>query len=101
MLWRRSVRDFAAATCDVACDGNGPQSAFEATLVMATCPICISHAVALDKTGDADRFDCPEHAKFKVDSSVFADVSCRRSPGEVGIGIQQRKRQTNLGNGLS
>jgi hypothetical protein len=40
---------------------------------MVICPICESEAAALDKTGDADGFDCPLHDKFKVASSVFVD----------------------------
>jgi hypothetical protein len=37
-----------------------------------SCPICGAEAAALDKTGDADGFDCHEHGKFKVAGSVFA-----------------------------
>jgi hypothetical protein len=38
---------------------------------MDTCPICGSEAETLDRTGDADGFDCPRHGKFKVADSVL------------------------------
>jgi hypothetical protein len=41
-------------------------------LFMATCPICGAEAETLDRTGDAEGFDCPRHGKFKVASSVLA-----------------------------
>jgi hypothetical protein len=47
--------------------------------MMATCPICGSDATTLDKTGDATGFDCPRHAKFKVASSVFAQLSTKNA----------------------
>ena len=37
-----------------------------------TCPICKSEAKLLDKTGDATGYDCPEHGRFRVASSVLA-----------------------------
>jgi hypothetical protein len=42
---------------------------------MANCPICKSEAAELDKTGNADGFDCPNHSKFKVSSTVLATKS--------------------------
>jgi hypothetical protein len=42
---------------------------------MTICPICKSKAAALDKVGDSDGFDCPEHDKFKVAGSVFKDAA--------------------------
>jgi len=36
------------------------------------CPICKSEAKPLDRTGDAEGFDCPTHKRFKVAGSVFA-----------------------------
>jgi hypothetical protein len=39
---------------------------------MTTCPICGAEAEALDRTGDAEGFDCPRHRKFKVAGSVSA-----------------------------
>jgi hypothetical protein len=47
---------------------------------MAICPICELEVAALDKTGDADGFDCPLHSKFKVASSVFADAISGKNP---------------------
>jgi hypothetical protein len=47
-----------------------------------SCPICRSEAAALDKTGDADGFDCHEHGKFKVASSVFAQASTKSASRE-------------------
>ena len=38
---------------------------------MATCPICGAEAGELDKTGDADGFDCRHHGKFKVGGTVM------------------------------
>jgi hypothetical protein len=35
------------------------------------CPICGAPAVALDRTGHADGFDCRTHGLFKVASTVF------------------------------
>jgi hypothetical protein len=37
---------------------------------MTTCPICKSEVPALDKVGTADGFDCPEHGRFKISSTV-------------------------------
>lgn len=37
---------------------------------MAICPICKSDAKPLDKVGPADGFDCPQHGRFKVSSTV-------------------------------
>lgn len=33
------------------------------------CPVCGSRANALDPTGDARQYDCPQHGKFKVANS--------------------------------
>ena len=48
---------------------------------MTTCPICRSEAAALDKTG-ADGFDCPEHGRFKVAGTVFAEASNKTASRE-------------------
>jgi NMD protein affecting ribosome stability and mRNA decay len=39
------------------------------------CPICKTKAKPLDKTGDADGFDCPRHGRFKVAGTVWAQPS--------------------------
>src|ERR1700719_2952666 len=52
---------------------------------MTTCPICRSEAAALPKTGDADGFDCHEHGKFKVASSVFATKNPNREQWEAAL----------------
>jgi hypothetical protein len=39
---------------------------------MATCPICKTEVAALDKTGNTDGFDCPNHGRFKVSGTVLA-----------------------------
>lgn len=39
---------------------------------MPICPICQSKSEALDKTGDHEGFDCPQHGKFKVHGTVLA-----------------------------
>lgn len=38
---------------------------------MTICPICKTEAAALDKTGEADGFDCPHHGKFKVSGTAM------------------------------
>jgi len=38
---------------------------------MNTCPICGSDAGELDRTGDAEGFDCRYHGKFKVSGTVL------------------------------
>jgi hypothetical protein len=43
--------------------------------ITTTCPICKSEATALDKTGDADGFDCQSDGKFKVSGTVLATPS--------------------------
>ena len=35
------------------------------------CPICGLPSKPLDKTGDADGFNCPKHASFKVSGSAL------------------------------
>jgi hypothetical protein len=52
---------------------------------MTTCPICGAEAAALDKTGHADGFDCREHGKFKVASSVFATKNPNREQWEAAL----------------
>jgi hypothetical protein len=52
---------------------------------MTTCPICGTEAAALDKTGHADGFDCHEHGKFKVSSSVFATKNPNREQWEAAL----------------
>jgi hypothetical protein len=39
--------------------------------MMTTCPICGADAGELDRTGDADGFDCPHHGKFKVSRTAM------------------------------
>jgi hypothetical protein len=39
---------------------------------MPICPICQSETKSLDKTGDHEGFDCPQHDKFKVEGTVLA-----------------------------
>jgi hypothetical protein len=39
---------------------------------MTVCPICKSDAEPLDRTGDHDGYDCPQHGKFKVHGTVLA-----------------------------
>jgi hypothetical protein len=46
------------------------------------CPICKSTAKTLDKTGDADGFDCPRHDKFKVADSVFQSAPSKDASRE-------------------
>jgi hypothetical protein len=41
------------------------------------CPICGSVAKPLDKTGDADGFDCPKHGRFKVGGTTMATKTSR------------------------
>jgi hypothetical protein len=59
---------------------------------MTTCPICGTEAAALDKTGDADGFDCQEHGKFKVAGSVFATKNPNREQWEAAL-QRAKKRQ--------
>jgi len=37
------------------------------------CPICKSAVHELDRTGDANGFDCETHGKFKVADTVFKE----------------------------
>jgi hypothetical protein len=37
---------------------------------MTNCPICGAEAGELDRTGDAQGYDCARHGKFKVAGSV-------------------------------
>lgn len=41
------------------------------------CPICGAVAKRLDKVGDADGFDCPKHAKFKVSGTAMTTMGSR------------------------
>jgi hypothetical protein len=38
---------------------------------MTHCPICGSEAAELDRTGDAEGYDCARHGKFKVSRTVL------------------------------
>ena len=40
----------------------------------SVCPICGSEAGELDRTGDAEGYDCARHGKFKVAGSVSATM---------------------------
>jgi len=46
-----------------------------------TCPICKTKAQPLDKTSDADGFECASHGRFRVAGSVFA-TALRDAPRE-------------------
>jgi hypothetical protein len=61
---------------------------------MTTCPICRSEAAALDKTGDADGFDCHEHGKFKVAGSVFATKNPTANNGKPRLCVLRRGNWT-------
>jgi hypothetical protein len=39
---------------------------------MTHCPICGAEVEELDRTGDAEGFDCAHHGKFKVAGSVLS-----------------------------
>jgi hypothetical protein len=65
---------------------------------MATCPICGSETAALDKTGDATGFDCPRHGKFKVASSVFAQLSTKNAtPAQWERAVENAKAKAAPG----
>ena len=42
---------------------------------MPICPICQSEAKPLDRTGDAEGFDCPQHERFKVGGTALSTKS--------------------------
>jgi hypothetical protein len=64
----------------------------------AICPICKSKVKRLDKTGDAEGFDCPKHKPFKVAGSVFSVKSTsQRSPGEWEKALSRAKQRAKPG----
>lgn len=42
---------------------------------MTVCPICQSETKPLDRTGDAEGFDCPQHGTFKVGGTALSTKS--------------------------
>jgi hypothetical protein len=63
---------------------------------MTTCPICGSEAGALDRTGDAEGYDCPHHGKFKVSRTVLA-VEPTKTRGEWEAALERAKRNAAPG----
>ena len=56
------------------------------------CPACNATAKPLDKTGDAEGLDCPEHGSFKVvGHRVF--VSEYKNPDRCGVEEGSRASQ--------
>jgi hypothetical protein len=52
----------------------------------------------LDKTGDADGFDCPRHDKIKVAGSVFSDAKAKNaSPEEWEAALRRAKQRAGAG----
>ena len=39
---------------------------------MINCPICGVEAAELDRTSDAEGYDCPRHGKFKVSRTALS-----------------------------
>jgi hypothetical protein len=65
---------------------------------MPICPICQSEAKALDKTGDADGFDCPQHRRVKVAGSVFEDATGKTATCEQWeAALKKAKARTKPG----
>jgi hypothetical protein len=59
---------------------------------MAVCPICGSHAEALDRTGDAEGFDCPQHGAFKVsDTALASQPSAGRPKWEAALKLAKER----------
>lgn len=64
---------------------------------MNQCPICSSEAAALDRTGDADGFDCPGHGRFKVSSTVFVDLRTKHATLEQWESALAKAKQKAAG----
>lgn len=65
---------------------------------MAICPICKSEAKPLDKVGDFEGFDCPQHGKFKVAGTVFrVDTFKNASQEKWESALKKAKAKTNPG----
>jgi hypothetical protein len=60
------------------------------------CPICGSAAKPLDRVGDADRFECPKHDKFKVSGSAMQTKQTRDSR-EWESAFDRAKKRTDPG----
>src|SRR6187397_3180165 len=62
------------------------------------CPICNSKAKPLDKTGDAEGVNCPQHGLFKVAGSVFALARTRtRTAAEWEKALTRAKQRKKPG----
>ncbi|SHJ98039.1 hypothetical protein SAMN05444159_2079 [Bradyrhizobium lablabi] len=62
------------------------------------CPICKSIAKPLDKTSDADGFDCSRHDKFKVADSVFVNAPTQNASREQWeAALTRAKTKAKLG----
>jgi hypothetical protein len=54
------------------------------------CPMCKTNAVKpLDKTSDTQGYDCPNCGRFRVASSVFAEVEPEKVQPGLGGGAEQ------------
>ena len=62
---------------------------------MAMCPICGALAKRLDRTGDAEGFDCPRHGKFKVAGTVMATEQKANPRWDAALG--RAKERTDPG----
>ncbi len=63
---------------------------------MTMCPICGSKAEALDRTGDADGFDCLRHGKFKVAGTVLTTKNATRQEWEAALEKARAKSEPGV-----
>lgn len=59
-----------------------------------TCPICSAPAEKLAALGDAHRYECPRHHRFKVADSVFA-IEADRTEEDWERALQVAKRRVS------
>ena len=50
-------------------------------MALLVCPMCKTKVKPLDKAGDAQGYDCPNCGRFRVASSVFAEVANQKRSG--------------------
>lgn len=57
------------------------------------CPICKVKTKPLDKVGDADGFDCPNHGKFKVGGTIWSVPAKANASREAWEAALKRARE--------
>jgi hypothetical protein len=88
----------AGRTCVGICADLCLDAAANSSRIMPHCPICKFEVKPLERTGDAEGFDCEEHGQFHVAGTVFRVARTRKAKPEQWEAAL-RKAQMRAGRG--